>query len=275
MAGFRQAFAIAATVACCGGLATTSAHAVTYPESMGAAGDSITRATDSCAGTPPIECPQNSWSIGTEAAVNSIYQRIRAVHAGITEHLVEAAVFGAKVAALGGQFSVLVRSQPQFVTVEIGANDACTERVEEMTSAAAYAREVESSLRFLTERVIGVRILVASVPDVYRLWALLRTSFFARAVWSAGRICQSLLREPEAMTPAAEARRLSVRTRVVEYNEALRRACAVYIRACQYDGRRFFEANFETGEVSTSDYFHPSVRGQGTLAREEWEITLF
>jgi len=275
MTGLRRAFAIAATVACCGGLAAAAAHAVTYPESMGAAGDSITRATDSCAGEPPIECPQNSWSIGTEAAVNSIYQRIRAVHPGITEHLVDAAVFGAKVAALLGQFAVLVRSQPQFVTMEIGANDACTERVEEMTSATAYAREVEASLRYLTERVIGVRILVASVPDVYRLWSLLRGNFFAVATWSFGRICQSMLREPQAMTPEAEARRQSVRARIVEYNEALRRACAVYTRSCQYDGGRFFSATIETGEVSTSDYFHPSVRGQATLAREEWEIFLF
>ncbi len=272
MSGTRRLLAAIVIALCLVALASSAALAV-FPSSMAATGDSITRAFNTCR-TAFTDCPANSWATGTEAAVNSFYLRILERNAGIREHLHNDAVSGARMAELNGQVTTAVGQSVEYLTIEMGANDACTSEEGNMTSVASFRSSFESAIRTLRERLPGARISVGSIPNIYNLWSVLHTNRTALSTWSLFRICQSMLRRAESTTREDEERRLRVQRREVEFNEVLSSVCATYER-CQYDRGTGYEFRFEAGEVSTNDYFHPSVRGQATIARIEWPLVTF
>lgn len=60
-------------------------------------------------------------------------------------------------------------------------------------------------------------------------------------------------------------RRTDVQQRVNEYDQALSEACAATVK-CRFDGFAVANYAFVKSDVSTRDYFHPSLSGQATLA---------
>jgi lysophospholipase L1-like esterase len=272
MSGTRRLLAAIVAALCLTALASSAALAV-YPNSMAATGDSITRAFNTCS-FPFTDCPANSWATGTEATVNSFYLRILAVNAGIREHLSNDARSGAKMADLPGQVTNVVTQRAEYVTVEMGANDVCTSEEGTMTSVASFRSSFEGAMRTLTERLPSTRISVGSIPNVYQLWSLLHTNRSAVSTWGSFSICQSMLRNATSTSREDEERRLRVQRREVEFNGVLREVCALYAN-CQYDADTGYNYRFEAAEVNTRDYFHPSVRGQATIARIEWPLVRF
>jgi lysophospholipase L1-like esterase len=272
MTGTRRLLAAIVAALCLTALAS-SAALVVYPSSMAATGDSITRAFNTCS-FPFTDCPANSWATGTNTTVNSFYLRILAVNPGIREHLHNDAVSGAKMAELPGQVSNVVRQAVEYAVVEMGANDVCTSEEGTMTSVASFRSNFESAMRTLSERLPGARISVGSIPNVYQLWSLLHTNSSAVSTWNSFGICQSMLRNATSTTREDEERRLRVQRREVEFNGVLAEVCALYAN-CQWDRDTGYEFRFEANEVSTRDYFHPSVRGQTTIARIEWPLVVF
>jgi hypothetical protein len=55
-------------------------------------------------------------------------------------------------------------------------------------------------------------------------------------------------------------------------NLALSRVCAKFIH-CRFDGNAAFNLQFVRSDVSTRDYFHPSVAGQAKAAAVTWAAT--
>jgi lysophospholipase L1-like esterase len=271
MSGTRRLLAALVAVACLA-LAAPAANAV-YPDSMSATGDSITRAFNTCS-FPFIDCPANSWATGTNTEVNSFYLRILERNAGIRGNLFNDARSGAKMADLSGQVTNVVGHGVEFVTVEMGANDVCTSSEETMTSVESYRTSFSGAMRTLTERLPSAVIAVGSIPNIYQLWSLLNGNRSAVSTWNSFSICQSMLRNATSRTREDEERRLRVQRRNVEFNGVLRSVCAEYAN-CQYDENAGYEYRFEAGEVSTRDYFHPSVRGQATIARIEFPLVEF
>jgi lysophospholipase L1-like esterase len=272
MSGTRRLAVAIFAAACLVAVGASSALAV-YPNSMAATGDSITRAFNTCS-FPFTDCPANSWATGTNREVNSFYLRILAVNPGISGNLHNDAVSGAQMDDLPGQVNTVVSQRVEYVTIELGANDVCTSSEESMTSVASYRSSLESGLRTLTERLPSVKISVGSVPNIYWLWSLLHTNRSAVSTWNSFGICQSMLRNPTSTTREDEERRLRVQRRNVEFNTVLREVCATYAN-CEYDADTGYNYRFEASEVSTRDYFHPSVRGQATIARIEWPLVRF
>ena len=185
-----------------------------YPSSIASTGDSITRAFNTCS-FPFVDCPQNSWSTGSSSAVNSHYRRILAANAAISGRNYNDAQTGAKMAGLNGQVGAAVAQQVDYVTVLMGANDVCTSSVSRMTPAATLAAQLRTALQTLSAGLPNARIFVASVPNVYRLWAILHTDLLAVLTWDIGGICQSLLANPTSTAPADVARRQQVYDRTV------------------------------------------------------------
>lgn len=264
--------AICAAVCLIIAIASTAANAA-FPNSIAATGDSITRAFNTCA-FPFTDCPANSWATGTEAAVNSFYLRILERNASIRGNLVNHARSGAKMTNLPGQVTNVVSSRSEFVTIEMGANDVCTSSEETMTSVASFRTSFEGAMRTLRERLPSTRIAVGSIPNVYQLWSLLNPNRTAVSTWNSFSICQSMLRNPTSRTREDEERRLRVQRREVEFNGVLAAVCAEHAN-CQYDGGAGYAYRFEAAEVSTRDYFHPSVRGQATIAAIEFPLFRF
>jgi lysophospholipase L1-like esterase len=272
MTGTRRLLVAAAAALCLTALASSAALAV-YPNSMAATGDSITRAFNTCS-FPFTDCPANSWATGTETAVNSFYLRILERNAGIRGNLHNDAVSGAKMGNLPEQVTNVVSQRVEYAIVEMGANDVCTSEEGTMTSVASFRSNLESALRTLHERLPSTQISVGSIPNVYWLWSLLHTNRSAASTWNSLGICQSMLRNPTSTSREDEERRLRVQRREVEFNGVLAEVCALYEK-CQFDRNTGYEYRFEAAEVNTRDYFHPSVRGQATIARIEWPLVTF
>ncbi|MBB2941891.1 lysophospholipase L1-like esterase [Actinoplanes lutulentus] len=245
---------------------TKSSKPVTraYPSSMAALGDSITAGVGSCLAF--LACGRNSWSTGSGSAVESHYRRILDKNSKIKNHADNFAEPGAEADALAGQADRAVDAKAQYVTILIGANDACAGRVENMTPVRRFREEVDRGLGRLKKGLPKTRVLMVSIPDLYRLWEVGHKDERAAGVWSEGRICPSMLADPTSTARADAERRRAVRDRIDAYNTQLRKACKAYGKKCRWDGGRAHEVRFTLDLVNEIDYFHPNVEGQNELA---------
>jgi hypothetical protein len=57
-------------------------------------------------------------------------------------------------------------------------------------------------------------------------------------------------------------------------NDALARVCQGFAQ-CRWDNYAVYNTAFSTADVSTVDYFHPSVTGQRNLSAETWAAGYF
>jgi lysophospholipase L1-like esterase len=247
-----------------------SAQAVDYPDSMASAGDSITRAFNAGA-VPWTEAPWNSWSTGESGYVASHYRRILAANPRILLRNFNDARSGAEMADLQEQIERVNVQRVEYVTVLIGANDACASSEAAMTPTADFRAQFEAAMQTLAAGSPGALVYVVSIPDVYRLWLILHENREARWTWRLTGFCRSMLANPGSTAPADEARRQRVRERIVAYNGVLADVCARAEQVtCAFDGNAVFEYPFQPRHVSRWDYFHPSREGQRTLAAVTW-----
>ena len=235
------------------------------PASMASIGDSITRAFNACGWY--VDCPARSWSTGGGSdSVNSHFERLRALDPTMATAYNDA-VSGAKADDMPGQAQNARNQGAGYVTMLIGANDACTSSESTMTSVSAFQASIASALATLDPDARGVKVFVVSIPDIYRLWQVGKGSSSARSAWSGFGICQSMLANPTSTDPVDEERRQRVRQRVIDFNAALVAECAAYVN-CKDDGGVVFGYPFQLSQMSGWDYFHPNESGQAVLAQE-------
>jgi lysophospholipase L1-like esterase len=245
-------------------LASPAAADARTPSSMASMGDSITRGFNACGWF--VDCTYRSFSTGGSTLVNSHYLRILAKNPAIYGHNYNDARSGAKASAMPGQAAAAVSQKVQYVTLLIGANDACTSSESTMTQVATYRTYVDSALSTLKSGLPNARVAVISIPDIYRLWQVGHTNAAALTAWSAYGICPSMLVRAWSTSSTDEARRQRVRQRVVDFNTQLAQACAAYGPKCDFDDNAVFNYRFALSQVSGWDYFHPNTSGQATLA---------
>lgn len=238
-----------------------------YPGSVASLGDSITRGFN--AGGWYSDWPSRSWSTGADPDVVSHYSRLAKLRTTTVRRWNNADT-GAKMAALGGQALEARNQGAKYVTVLMGANDACTGTEAGMTSVAAFRRQFANAMSTLMDRATPPKVLVASIPDIYRLYRVGKGSPAARNAWSSFEICQSMLADPQSTQQDDVDRRARVRQRVIDYNAALAAVCATYT-TCKYDGGAVFAYRFQLSHLSTWDYFHPNTSGQAVLADVTWK----
>jgi lysophospholipase L1-like esterase len=239
------------------------------PDSMASMGDSITRGFNACGFY--VDCTSRSFSTGDSTSVNSHYLRIRAVNPAINGRNFNHAVSGARVDDMPGQAASVVARNVEYVTILIGANDACTSTEASMTPVSTFRGQIDSALGTLQAGLPDAKVFVMSIPDIKRLWEVGRTNFWARTFWSIGNICQSMLDNPTSFAAADVARRDRVRQRVVDYNTQLAAACAAHGPNCRFDGNVVFQFPFTLDQVSGWDYFHPNTTGQRMLAQVTYQ----
>ena len=244
---------------------------VGYPNSMASLGDSITRAFNTGA-LPFTDEERNSWATGTNEFVGSHYLRILGQEQSVLGRNDNEARSGARVDDLLTQVRAANEDAVSYVTILIGANDVCTSGVDSMTSVNAFRDAFGEAMRALSAGSPRTRIFVASIPDVYRLWALLKDSVWARLAWRVLHVCPSLLDDPGSTDADDMRRRRAVRRRTRELNEQLEEVCARYLH-CRFDDGAVFADPFTPADVSSRDFFHPSIEGQERLSRVTWGAT--
>jgi lysophospholipase L1-like esterase len=248
---------------------TSAASAATpYPNSIASTGDSITRAynTGSIAFT---DNPAASWSTGTNSTVVSHYTRLISLNPAINGHAFNDAKSGARMVDLAGQLATVATQNVDYVTVLMGGNDVCQPSESAMTPVADFTAQFSNAMATFTAASPNTNVYVVSIPNVYNLWNVLKNNGLARFIWALGGVCQSMLARPTSTQTADVQRRARVLQREVDYNSALAAICAQYVR-CRFDGNSVFGITFAASDVSTRDYFHPSLAGQKKLAQVSW-----
>src|SRR5438445_4380790 len=151
---------------------TSGSPAITGPpNSIAAAGDSITQAVDSV--NYGLN-PEYSWATGTNSSVNSVYSRLLAVNPGISGNRYNDSVSGVKMVDLNGQVPNAVSQGAQLVAILMGANDVCASSVAAMTSISTFRSQFAQAMSTLSGGLPDARIAVGSVPDSCILWAILK-----------------------------------------------------------------------------------------------------
>lgn len=237
------------------------------PVAMVAIGDSITTGFGTC--LVLASCERNSWSTGDGRRVESHYRRLIDLNPAIRGRAYNHAVAGARAAALADQATRAVRDRADYVTVLIGANDACRGSLDAMTPVKTFRHQVDRALRTVREGRPKARILVVSIPDLYRLWEIGHTNERAVRSWARG-VCPALLADPTSTAPADQQRRRAFRKRVDAYNDQLAAACRAYGSRCRHDGGAAHRVRFTLADVNTIDHFHPNNDGQQRLAEVTW-----
>jgi lysophospholipase L1-like esterase len=243
------------------GAARAQTPAEPAPRVMAALGDSISSGFNSCGFF--VSCRSRSWSSGAHQEIGSHFTRLSALGSGLTAR--NFAVPGSTSADLAAQVRKAVAARADYVTILIGAQDACTRTEQQMTPVATYRQRLEQALDALRAGVPGVRVFLAGIPDVHRLWQLGKDKAAARGVWRLGRICPSMLARPASTAKADRLRRERVRQRVADFNRQAAAVCAVR-SWCRTDRGAVFRYRFTLKQVSRWDYFHPNAAGQRALA---------
>lgn len=256
--------AAAASAAAVAFAAAPSSAATALPNSMASSGDSMTRAFDVDSACTLTDCPQYSWSTGYDTKVDSQYQRVLAANPAISGNEHNDAASGAKMWQLDGQLSSASSQGVQYLTIEMGANDLCTSSTSQMTSTANYQSQFQTAMSDFTGHDPNANILVASIPNIYQLWQLMHTNPSAQSSWNFTGLCADVL-----SSSATDADRQAVVTQEKADNQALATVCAQYAH-CKFDNYATYNYQFTTADVSTVDYFHPSITGQNSLASVTW-----
>ncbi|WP_344976582.1 SGNH/GDSL hydrolase family protein [Streptosporangium fragile] len=247
------------------GVAGATAAEPWRPVVMAAVGDSISAGFNACGWY--VRCVSHSWSAGDDPSVQSHYMRLLDADDTLYRNNVNLAVPGATSADLAGQMEKAVARRADYVTLLIGAQDACVSDERRMTPVSVYQRRIADALQLFRAGRPEGRVFVASIPDIKRLWQVGKDSLVARGFWAIGRICPTMLSRPTSTSAADRARRDRVRARVAGYNAALARVCAAYGPACRFDGNALFRQEFTLDHISKWDYFHPNAAGQRLIAQ--------
>jgi lysophospholipase L1-like esterase len=255
---------LALAVVSAGLIAQPAWAAPPVPSSMAAIGDSITRAYDVCCTYG--DHPGQSWSTGSTSydGITSHYERIRQLNPAIAGRGYNDAVSGAKMAAAPTQAAKAASQGARYVTILLGANDLCTASPSTMTSTTTFRWQFQQAMVTLMAQDRKPYVFVSSIPNLYQLWVVLHTNSLARWAWANFHICQSMLAATNT-----ETQRQQVVAREQAFNQILAEVCAQYSR-CRWDNKAVYNYRFSASQVSTLDFFHPSLSGQAALARVTW-----
>ncbi|HEX6331709.1 MAG TPA: GDSL-type esterase/lipase family protein [Actinomycetota bacterium] len=256
----RAAFALFAAAALVAVPANTAAAEPEDPVMIAAIGDSITRGTNAAWWFG--DHPSLSWSTGFNPldGLNSHYERAIRGRPWPWPRELNVSEAGATMADAPAQARAVVARGAEAVTFLLGANDLCAPSPEEMTSLGAFRADLERAMDILADGLPEARILMASLPNVHRLWLLYRHDPLATSFWRLGRTCGAML-DPDATAED----RFHVFVRQLAFNYVLADVCAAHPQ-CVFDDYAVYRHEFTRDEVSGLDYFHPSLEGQNTLA---------
>ena len=204
---------------------------------------------------PAASNPPDSWSTGTNPAVNSHYLRILAANPAIK----------GKIYNFTGQETDLTAEAKEGRRETSGLRDGRTDRgqhVRRDASPAKVGAKLEATLRILTAGLPNARLFVTSTRDVARLILQvldqnrdLRGFPVCGCRWSERR---------GACTTASAVRR--------GQQSAGARSVPAH-RQCRFDGNTVFKMPLTLADISTTDHFSLSAKGHRKLAEVTWKVT--
>jgi lysophospholipase L1-like esterase len=250
------------------------------PTMLAAIGDSYTMAW-SVSPAYPRDHPGFSWVIGSVKGdgVFSLRERFEALGDKLT--VVNSATTGRKMSDAVRQATRVVsyaKALPAgatvYVTFELGTNDLCDDP---NTDPAVFESQLRDATDILTSGLPkGSRILMLSVPDFSHFYDITQASATAQALLgqtSHSKTCAPFLGTDSPLS-IDQARQV-----LADYDARLAGVCSEIEATsgtagrvhCLYDEAHLSLRDFTLKDLSTVDYFHPSLSGQNRLATAAWQ----
>ena len=249
------------------------------PSLLGAIGDSYSQGYN-VSPQHRYDNPAFSWVVGSSRGdgVYSVRERLAALGARLT--VVDAATSGKKMSDAPRQAASVVAAarklgagQTAYVTFELGTNDLCDDA---KTDPADFEAQLVAAISILRGGLpAGSRILMLPIPDFDHFRSITQADSQAVAALSLdvnSRDCAPFLGSngPRTVEEAMAA--------MAAYDSILQKACdgiestdgAAGRLHCRTDEALLSERDFEIRDLSTVDYFHPSISGQAKIAAAAW-----
>jgi lysophospholipase L1-like esterase len=230
---------------------------------VGALGDSISVAFNAVNAGDNAE---HSWATGDSDS--SHLQRLRRRFTELDVRAVNTAFNGARAADLRGQVDRLVQSEPDYVTMMIGANDLVRWLTGEYgVMLDQYVDDVRGAIKRLVDVNPRVMIVLSAVPDQSQVLDLIgnRQGALERAAAYLNTVA------------GAAFAKLMVgiyKERSVRLNRALADVAQRHSGNVRFCGG-IATARFSGEHLSPIDSYHPSVQGQQLLAKLTWNEGFF
>jgi lysophospholipase L1-like esterase len=223
-----------------------------------------------------------SWVIGSARndGVFSLYERFKAI--GGSPVVVDAATSGRQMKDAPRQATLVVAAakklkpgQTAYVTFELGTNDLCADPVPK-TDPVSFARDLTTAITTLRSGLpAGSRILMLPVPDFPHFRDITQANPAARALLA---LPENINRCPPYLGGNGSFSMAQANDYLSRYDAALEGACRDISAAdspsgklyCTYNAALLADSDFLIADVSTVDYFHPSLTGQARLAADAW-----
>jgi lysophospholipase L1-like esterase len=253
------------------------------PSLLATIGDSYTKAY-SVSPAYKLDHPGFSWAVGNVRGdgVFSLRERFEAI--GPAPAIADPAKSGQKMSDAPRQAGIVVAAAQKlppggiaYVTFELGTNDLCDDP---KTEPDKFGQGLTSALEILESGLPpGSRILILALPDFLHFQAITQANPAARANLAeppANR-CPPYLgtNSPSSMAEAEYYRS--------QYDSALKQGCAdIQTRGaasgrlfCTFNASLLSESNFTVRDLSSVDYFHPSLSGQAKMAESAWKADIW
>jgi hypothetical protein len=244
--------------------ARTPAAVAGYPSSIVALGDALVTGQDSDPSRPDAPAPANSWVIGTNPAVNSVYRRILAHNPAIKGRAFSFAQSGTSMFLLPDQAKQAIAVHPTPELVVIGIIDSAIQCPLSKSDLATFATTLRSALKVLTSGAPHAKIfVVGSFAGIVS---------YARALTVKQRQAQRDGADPCEFVAADGRIVLNKATRLVHainaYETRLKQECDRFTR-CRYDGGAFGDIVEKPAYISRS-LNDLSVQGDAKAAAVAW-----
>ena len=233
---------------------------------IGSIGDSVTTANNARSWG---DNEGTNWSTGhiDRYGVKSHYQRLTSFLKNQEVIAVNVAASGSTSADIGLQVDALLQNNPNYVTLLVGGNDACSWSSNYERNLDVFKTRIENAIVKLINHNFAIKILLVSVPDMYHLWQLGRND--CGWLWDLSGACPDLL---SSSSTASD--RSSFVKRLNEINNTFIELQQKYSTHVKHDAS-VASYKFEKEDVSTKDCFHPSLKGQSKLAEITWGHSWF
>ena len=231
------------------------------------AGDSLNTGFDSTEDCFLKDCTFNSWSTGNHE--DSILNQINRLNKE-TAQPIDLAQTGATVSMLKKQLNNAPQEGRASVNITIGSNDAC---IPNMTDNSLFRKQITEALDQYINRNPNSIIYMFSIPDIIGLYQLFKDTPAAQLTWDLTGFCSNVF-----SSDATNQTRWKVGEQVKQFNNILAEVCTQNFKEnCRWDNYALYNHKFNKKEISTIDYFHPSIEGQKNLSKIAWEqgYTLF
>lgn len=202
-----------------------------------------------------------SWATGTSKKVKShSHQLKKIISKNVTS--INVAKSGATSYELEEQLKKVKAPTIDYMTLLIGANDVCDWTEEYAEDMRKFRHNVKSIIDQAIATNAAVRIVMPSIPNMYRLYEQGKDTCGPR--WDYFKACPILLNSART-----DAERLAFRDRLIAANETLKKLATKYEDNVKFV-EEVFKYEFSLDHLSRYDCFHPSVEGQNELAQITW-----